>query len=311
MATELRGGFLSPNKKSGGLLGEKFYPYLSVFPALLVIALFTIYPVITAFMLSFLQFILTRPQSHPFIGFGNFIEVITSYYFKNAIVVTAAYTVFAVAGVIIFGLGVALLMNTKLKVANFLKVIILLPWAIPAIVAGLLWKWMLNSDFGIFNGILYSLGLIHNYIPFLSEPLLAKFSLIIAHIWKEGPLVAIFFLSGLQLIPPQLYEAARIDGATTWQQFRQVTLPLLRPIFLVVLVYETMVAILSFDLVYVMTGGGPGDATALISWFAYSEIYKSLNLGHGLALSIIIAIITIGLIIGYLRTLKTDYSINS
>jgi ABC-type sugar transport system permease subunit len=200
-------------------------------------------------------------------------------------------------------------MNSKIRLANFLKIIILLPWAIPAVVGGLLWKWILNSDFGILNGMLYSAGLIKDYLPFLAQPTSAKISIIMAHIWKEGPLVAIFFLSGLQLIPKELYEAARIDGGGGWRLFRLITLPLLKPIFLVIVVYETMTAILTFDIIYVLTGGGPGDSTALISWFAYAEIFKSLNLGHGVALAIIIALITLVLIFLYLRALKTEDTI--
>jgi multiple sugar transport system permease protein len=204
---------------------------------------------------------------------------------------------------------VAMLMNTRIRLANFLKIIILLPWAIPAVVGGLLWKWILNSDFGALNGVLYGLGLIKEYLPFLAQPTLAKASIIMAHVWKEGPLVAIFFLAGLQLIPDELYEAARIDGGGGWRLFRMITLPLLKPIFLVVLVYETMTAILTFDIIYVMTGGGPGDSTALISWFAYAEIFKGLNLGHGVALAIIIAIITLILIVLYLRALRSEETI--
>lgn len=190
--------------------------------------------------------------------------------------------------------------------AGPLKVVILLPWALPAVVSGLLWKWILNADFGILNGILYALGLIDNYIPFLADPTLAKISLIMAHIWKEGPLVAIFFLAGLQLIPEELYESAKIDGGGGWRIFRLITLPLLFPVLLVVVVYETMTAILTFDTIYVMTGGGPANATALISWFAYAEIFKSLNLGNGVALAIIIALITLVLILMYLRVLGTE-----
>ncbi len=290
-------------------LWEKIYPYLSILPAFLVIALFTIYPLFYAVRISFYSYILTRPKAHPFIGLNNFLEVINSYYFKNSLTITAIYTLAAVAGVIIFGLLVAMLMNSKIKMANVLKIIILLPWAIPAVVAGLLWKWILNSDFGILNGVLYSAGLIHNYLPFLADPTLAKISIIMAHIWKEGPLVAIFFLAGLQLIPHELYEAARIDGGGGWRLFRMITLPLLKPIFLVVLVYETMTAILTFDIIYVLTGGGPGDSTALISWFAYAEIFKALNLGHGVALAIIIAIITLILIFLYLRSLRAEETI--
>jgi ABC-type sugar transport system permease subunit len=253
-----------------------------------------------------LQYLLTRPKAHPFIGLKNFEDVISSYYFRHSLSVTAVYTVAAVITVILFGLAVAHLMNTKIRLANFVKIIILLPWAVPVVVAGLLWKWILNSDFGALNGILYTFGLINSYIPFLADPTLAKISIIVAHVWKEGPLVAIFFLAGLQTIPRELYEAARIDGGGGWRLFRDVTMPLIKPIFLVVLVYETMVAILTFDLIYVMTGGGPGDATALISWFAYAEIFKGLNLGHGIALAIIIALISLVLILLYLRFLKSE-----
>jgi ABC-type sugar transport system permease subunit len=245
---------------------------------------------------------------HASVGLGNYVNVITSYYFKESIQVTGIYTVASVIGVIVYGLGVALLMNTKIRLSTPLKIVILLPWALPAVVSGLLWKWILNADFGILNGLLYALGLIDSYIPFLADPTLAKASLIMAFIWKEGPLVAIFFLAGLQLIAVELYEAARIDGGSSWKIFRNVTLPLLRPVFLVVIVYETMTAILTFDTIYVMTGGGPANATALISWFAYAEIFKSLNLGNGIALAIIIALITLVLIILYLRVLRTEES---
>lgn len=288
---------------------KNFYPYGSVLPALLVIVLFTIYPVIYALRISVYQHILTKPNSHPFVGLKNFIDVISSYYFKTALINTCIYTIAAVAGVILFGIIVGSLLNTKIRSVNALKIIILLPWAIPAVVAGLMWKWILNSDFGILNGFLYSIGIIKSYIPFLADPVLAKFSLVMAHIWKEGPLAAIFILAGLQLIPNELYEAAKIDGGGGLRLFRFVTLPLLRPILLVVLVYETMTAILTFDIVYVLTGGGPGDSTALISWFAYAEIYKFLNLGGGIALSIIIALITLVLIILYMRALKTEDTI--
>jgi ABC-type sugar transport system permease subunit len=295
-------------KRTWAYLFQRIYPYLSILPVAIVIALFAIYPIIHAVRMSFYQYLLTRPNVHPFVGLGNFINVITSYYFKESIQITGVYTVATVLGVIVYGLGVALLMNTKIRLSTPLKIVILLPWALPAVVSGLLWKWILNADFGILNGILYALGLIDSYIPFLADPTLAKASLIMAHIWKEGPLVAIFFLAGLQLIPDELYEAAKIDGGSSWKTFRHVTLPLLRPVFLVVIVYETMTAILTFDTIYVMTGGGPANSTALISWFAYAEIFKSLNLGNGIALAIIIALITLVLIILYLRVLQSEES---
>ncbi len=296
-----------PNRGWGNF-SQRIYPYLSILPVAVVIALFAIYPIIHAVRMSFYQYLLTKPNQHPFIGLENFIDVISSYYFRNSVQITGIYTLAAVTGVVIYGLGVALLMNTKIRLSTPLKIVILLPWALPAVVSGLLWKWILHSDFGILNAMLYALGLIDSYIPFLADPNLARASLIMAFIWKEGPLVAIFFLAGLQLIPDELYEAARIDGGGGWRIFRHVTVPLLRPVFLVVIVYETMTAILTFDTIYVMTGGGPADSTALISWFAYAEIFKALNLGRGVALAIIIALITLVLIILYLRVLRTEES---
>jgi ABC-type sugar transport systems, permease components len=289
---------------------EGLYPFGSILPAAIIVLLFTIYPLIYAVRVSFYKNILTQPNSHPFIGLKNFSDVITSYYFKTSLINTSIYTLVVVAGVIVFGLVVATLLNTKIRSVGVLKIIILLPWAIPAVVAGLMWKWVLNSDFGILNSLLYSFGIIKSYIPFLGDPILARIALIIADIWKEGPLAAIFILSGLQLIPTELNEAARIDGGNGLSIFRHITLPLLRPILLVVLVYETMTAILTFDIVYVMTGGGPGDATSLLSWFAYAEIFKFLNLGGGVALAIIIALITLLLIILYLLALRTEDTVS-
>jgi multiple sugar transport system permease protein len=286
----------------------RWYPYLTILPALLLIGLFTLYPVAAAVKNSFYQYVLTRPNAHPFVGLRNFREVIGSYYFLNSLAITGMYTVASVAGIFLFGLVVAALLNTKIRLAAVLKVIILLPWAIPSVVAGLLWKWILNGDFGILNGILLSLKVVSSYVPFLSDPVLARISLVVAQVWKEGCLATIFFLAGLQLIPAELYEAARMDGSRTWRMFRTITFPLLRPIALVVLVYETMTSILTFDIIYVLTGGGPADSTALVSWFAYAEIFKSLNLGHGIALSIIIALLTLGLIFAYLRLMRTEES---
>jgi ABC-type sugar transport system permease subunit len=296
---------VQPERRKGKIW-DRVYPYVSITVPLLVIGLFTIYPVLYAVRISFYQYILTKPKSHPFIGLQNFQDVITSYYFRSSLINTAVYTLASVIGVTIFGLAVALLLNSKVKTTPILKIIILLPWAIPSVVAGLMWKWILNSDFGILNGILYKFGIIEQYIPFFANPTLSKLSLIMAQIWKEGPLATIFFLAGLQLIPVELYEAARIDGGSGWRIFRHVTMPLLRPIMLIVVVYETITAILVFDLIYVLTGGGPGDSTSMISWFAYAEIFKNLNLGHGIALSIIIALITLALIIVYLRVIRYE-----
>jgi ABC-type sugar transport system permease subunit len=176
----------------------------------------------------------------------------------------------------------------------------------PAVVSGIVWRWMLNGDYGVLNSVLYQLGIIHSYVPWLSQPALARISLVIAHVWREGPLVAIFFLAGLQTIPADLYSAASVDGAGPIGAFRRITLPLLRPTLVIVLIYETIVAATTFDLVYVMTGGGPADATSLISWYAYAEVFKFLDLGTGAALAFLIALVLLAVIVLYLRVLRTQ-----
>jgi ABC-type sugar transport system permease subunit len=154
--------------------------------------------------------------------------------------------------------------------------------------------------------MLFQLGLIDSYIPFLSNPQLALGTVAVAQVWREFPLAAILVLAGLQTVPAELYEAANIDGASALARFRHITLPLVRPSLLVVLVYETMTAVAVFDLVYVLTGGGPGNATTLFSWFAYAASFKLLNLGQGAALSLMMAVGLILLIVAYLRLLPTE-----
>jgi len=210
----------------------------------------------------------------------------------------------AVPGVMVFGLLASLLLNEAFAGARILRVAILLPWAMPAVVSGIVWRWILNGDYGILNSLLFQFGIVHDYIPWLSQPVLARISLAVAHIWREGPLAAIFFLAGLQTISPDLYSAAAVDGAGRVAAFRRITVPLLRPTILIVLVYETIVAATTFDLVYVMTGGGPADATSLISWYAYAEVFKFLDLGTGAALAFLIAMV--GLILLYLRVLRSE-----
>jgi ABC-type sugar transport system permease subunit len=278
---------------------DKAYPYASILVPFLAIALFTIYPVLYAVRISFYRYVLTKPNSHPFIGLKNFTEVIESYYFRTALVNTAFFTAAVVIGVTLFGIVVALLLNSKAFTAPALRIIILLPWAIPAVVAGLIWKWILNSDFGILSGMLYKFGIIDQYIPFLADPRLAKMSMVAAWIWKEGPLAAIFFMAGLQLIPKELYEAARMDGGSDLRIFRHVTLPLLRPILLIVIIYET---IRHPDLITFCRRAR--QCHFLISWFAYAG--ASLNLGHGVALAIVIALIILVLILIYLRVIRSE-----
>ncbi len=282
------------------------YPYLTLLPVVLIMAAFSLYPIAYSVYLSLHKEVLTDPLAHRYVGLTNFSNALHSYYLVPSLISTAAFMAMAVPGVMIFGLLAALLLDQPFAGAKVLRVAILLPWAMPAIVSGIVWRWILNGDYGILNSLLFQLGAIHGYVPWLSEPSLARGALAVAHIWREGPLAAIFFLAGLQTVPRDLYGAAAVDGAGPVAAFRRITLPLLRPTIVIVLVYETIVAATTFDLVYVMTGGGPADATSLISWYAYAEVFKFLDLGTGAALAFMIALALLVVILVYLRILRTQ-----
>ncbi len=284
----------------------QWYPYLSIAPALLAVALFAIYPLIFSVRLATHRYVLTDPLSHPFEGLRNFGAVLGSYYFQRSALTTLTFTAAIVASVIVFGVAVSHYLNRPGRLAAFLRMAILLPWAIPVVMAGIIWKWIFNGNYGILNGLLVTLGAIPSYVSWFGSPALAPMTLVVAHLWKWGPLAAIMCLATLQAVPRDLYESAHIDGGGGWAAFRHITLPFLRPTLLILLILETVGGLVTFDLVYVMTGGGPGDATSLLAWFAYAEIFRFLDLGKGAALAFVIAALTLVLALVYVRLLRSE-----
>ncbi|MDP6504737.1 MAG: sugar ABC transporter permease [Planctomycetota bacterium] len=285
---------------------RNFYPWVSLFPALLVILLFTIYPVLHNLDLALHKNILTQPDRHPFVGSKNFVEVIQSPYFLSCMGRTLLFTAVCVAGVAVLSIAIALLLNERFAGASILQVLILIPWAIPVVMAGIIWRWIFAGNVGVLNGILYSLGLIDNYISFFGSPVSAFSALVIARLWKDLPLAVILLLASLQVIPRELYDAAKVDGAGPWKCFLSITLPYLRSTLTVILILETLIGLITFDLIYVMTGGGPADSTTLVAWYAYTEIFTNLNLGRGAALAFVVALITLIVSVFYFRALRSE-----
>jgi multiple sugar transport system permease protein len=283
------------------------YPYATILPVMLVVAVFTVYPLLHSVYLSVHENVLTRPLDNDFVGLQNFREVVGGYYFWRSLWSTAVFAVMAVAAVTLYGLGVALLLNQPgVLGSTLLKVVVLLPWAIPSVISGIIWRWIFDGDYGVLNGLLLTTGVVERYVPWMSQTFTARLCMVIAHVWKQGPLAAVFLLAALQVIPAELYDAVRIDGAGRLNAFRFVTAPYLKATLALVLIYETIVAVATFDLVYVMTGGGPADATAIVGWYAYTEIFRFLNLGHGAALAIILGVLLLGLVMIYLRLLRSE-----
>jgi multiple sugar transport system permease protein len=283
---------------------SRLYTWGTILPVLALVALFTLFPFVYAAVNSTRQRVLTIPAHQPFVGLRNYEQVIGSDTFDVAARNTLVFALLTVPTVTVLGLGVAVLLNQRVRGFGVLVALVLLPWSIPLVSAGIIWRLSLHGNFGSLNGLLLDLGIIDSYIPWLSDSGKAMFSVAVAHIWREFPLPAILFLAGLQTIRPELLEAARLDRATAWQRFRYVTLPLLKAPLLIVLVYETMIAISVFDLVYVLTGGGPGTSTTLFSWYAYTSTFKSLNLGHGAALSFLMTAVLTVVIVVYLRIVR-------
>jgi multiple sugar transport system permease protein len=295
---------LRPNLLRRWAGGVPAHPWLTVAPVLALVALFTVFPFIYAAVMSTRQVILTLPDQTPFVGLKNYLDVLQDASARQAAVNAVVFAVVAVTSVTLLGLSVALLLNEPIRGFGILRALVLLPWAIPLVSAGIIWRLLLHGDFGAFNGLLLQLGIVHSYIPWLSSRQLALGTVIVAHVWREFPLPAILFLAGLQVIPPDVVDAATVDGAGAWQRLRYVILPLLKAPMLIVLVYETMIAVTVFDLVYVLTGGGPGSATTLFSWYAYAATFRFLNLGQGAALSFIMAAVLLVFIAIYLRLLR-------
>ena len=222
-----------------------------------------------------------------FIGLGNFISLANDSIFWMTVFQTIFYTVVATAGKFALGLWLALLLNNNLRFASLLRAIILLPWIVPTVLSAIAFWWIYDPQYSIISYVLKDqLGLISRNIDFLGTPWHARFSLIAANIWRGIPFVAISLLAGLQTISPSLYEAAMLDGASSWQRFRHVTAPMLMPILSVVLTFSVLFTFSDFQLVYAITRGGPFDTTQLMATLAFQRGIPGGHLGEGSAIAV-------------------------
>ncbi len=272
-------------------------------PAALVILLVVVVPLARAAWMSLFDISLVRPGDEPFVGLGNYIDQLTSGDFWAAIWRALWFTVVSTALELGLGLALALLMDQPLRFRWLLRTLVILPWALPTIVNALMWRWIDNAEYGALNALLTQLGILHSYQIWLSDSDLAMWMVILADVWKMTPLVAILLLAALQSVSPELVEAAKVDGATTLQALRHVLLPLIVPVVLIVLVLRTMEAFKVFDIVWIMTGGGPANATQTIAIYAYQTAYQGYDFGQGAALGYLIALVIMVLAAVYLRLL--------
>jgi multiple sugar transport system permease protein len=276
---------------------------LLMLPVFVVLAAVAIFPIVYSLYTSLFDINLTRPWRRPFVGVGNYARVFVDPNFWIAVERTTVYTVVTVTVTTLLAVAVALLLNEAFPGRRLLSALVLLPWATPSVVNGLMWKWIYDPGYGLLNGLLTQLGLLDHYTVWLGDPDKTLFMIANAAIWKQMPLAAILMLVTMKAIPEDLYKAAKVDGANVFGRFWHVTLPALRPGLMLVLVYETMISIRHFDLFLIMTQGGPGNASYTLSWQIYVETFRSLKFGIGAALSYILALATFGLSYLFIRGL--------
>ena len=278
--------------------------YAMIAPAVLIIFGMGVFPVVYSIWLSFND---VNPMTFDtdFIGLENYKDIFVNPEFWQSIGITLYFCVVSIVIQLILGFLVAMLLNQKFVGRGIVRALILLPWAVPTIVNANVWNWILNANYGILNRLLMKLGIISDSIAWLSDGGTALHMIILADTWRMLPLVVIMLLAGLQTVSKSVWEAAVVDGAGAWRRLRAVYIPALKPMILVILVLRTIQAIRVFDIVYVLTKGGPANKTMVISFYSYYETFNYLNYGKGAAIAMVIAVLALVLSLVYFKVLKS------
>ncbi len=277
--------------------------WLLVLPSLVVLAIVTLWPIIYTFILSFFNVPTGINQVNTFVGLENYLRMLGDQTFWDTIGRTLYFTVVSVGIEMALGLAIAQLITSHPWGWKFLRFSLIIPWAVPTIVNGALWRWIYSADFGALNGILFQLGLIKHYLPWLTLPDAAMNLVILADVWHMMPLVALILQAALATLPAELDEAAAVDGANALQRFWFIRLPMLRPAILVALIVRTVDAFRVFDIAYMITNGGPAFRTVTITYLTYLNTFSYGKQGTGAALSFLISFFTLCMAVIYIRFL--------
>jgi multiple sugar transport system permease protein len=278
---------------------ERRLAALLLTPAMAVIALVAAYPIGYAIWLSLTEYSVRVPGKWRFAGFDNYTEAFGSSEFWSAVKNTFLFTGVSVTLELAIGLGMAVAMHEAFRGRGLLRTVVLVPWAVLTVVSAITWRTLFEPNLGLAPQILDGIGIGGN-IVWLGQEGYAMAVMILADVWKTAPFMALLLLAGLQVIPDDVYDAAKVDGATTWQRFRRITIPLLMPAILVALIFRTLDALRIFDLPYVLTGGANGTTT--LSLIAHQELTTNRLLGYGSALSVLTFVIVMAVSFLYIRT---------
>jgi multiple sugar transport system permease protein len=283
------------------------YAFLS--PALIVLGLVILYPLLNTFWLSFQHKVLIRPYQDHFVGTTNYLKALTDAEVRTMAWHTIVFTLCSVGAKVVIGMLGALLLNVKMRGAAWVRSFYMLPWLVPSVVAAMVWRWIFNDQFGIANEMLRRLGLAH--IQWLSHDLSAMFCVILVDVWRGLPLMTLLLLAGLQSIPQETLEAAMIDGAGVWQRFWRVKLPLMGSVLFMVGTLSLIGTFNSFNIIYVMTGGGPAHATDILVTYVFRIAFSAFDFGYAATLSILIIVLITILTLLYGRLLNRKEEVGS
>lgn len=287
------------------LARERLFASSLLIPCFLFVIAFAFYPIVYSFVLSLHKIVLSLPHlGKPFVGLDNYRALLEDRIALHSLINTLIFVFSTTILEILFGLVIALAINRHFKGRGVVRAAVLIPWAVPTVVASQMWRFIFNDKYGLLNYILHGSNT-STYTAWLAYPSTAFMAIVAADVWKTSSFAGLLILAGLQLIPDELYEAAKIDGASSWQQFRNITLPLIKPAILIALLFRTMDAFRVFDLVFVMTQGGPADATNVLQFYGYKKIFTEGFMGYGSTISVLVFAITFIVSLIYIKTVGT------
>jgi multiple sugar transport system permease protein len=284
---------------------KQWSAYLFLSPVLLLFSVFTVFSVGYAFYLSFHEWNILEPAK-PFVGLDNYARLLDDSRFHEAIVNTAYYTAASVPLTMGIGLFIALLLNAEIRARGFFRAMFYLPVLTPLVIASIIWKWVYNGDYGLLNYYLLKFNLINEPLLWLSDKNLAMPAVIITSVWKSVGFTMVVYLAGLQSIPEDYYDAAKIDGASGWRRLRDITIPLLSPTTLFLFVISVLGSFQVFTQIFVMTNGGPLGRTRTLVWYIYTTAFKDFNMGYAAAMAFAMFAMMLGFTLLQLRFMRRD-----
>tara|TARA_R110002167_G_scaffold44741_3_gene134480 strand:- start:1984 stop:2919 length:936 start_codon:yes stop_codon:yes gene_type:complete len=282
-------------------LGKRILPYAMLSPAVLVTLTIVFLPMLQTAWMSLHEYVLFRPKEFKFLGFDNFVAALQDEVFWISLRHTVIWIGVTIPGQMLLGLATALLLNQDFRWRALARALIIIPWALPSVVIALMWVWIYDSNYGVLNDFMLRLGMIEQAVPWLADPDLALGAIILTLTWQGFPFFAVMILAGLQSIPKSYYEAASLDGASSWRQFWHITLPGISGVLVTAVLLRTIWVANSFDVIFVMTGGGPGYATYTLPLYAFIKARTNLDFGYGSALAVLFTFLLMGLVLLYLR----------